>query len=927
MRSSMAVPKYPIIGIVHVQESPYLCSLIVGGVITVSYIRSDFIIIRRLAVTEKLLEIRKTIFPWHSFILAAVLLLPLFAKAVSAQTADSLRCDSTIRHEKRIAEVVVTASEGNRMTSSSVINRLAIEHLQPSSLADLMALLPGGSTSVPRLTQANSLRLRQAGSGNSNYDISALGTQFVTDGIPISTQANMQRVRQANGSGSDNPDAGRNHTSTGVDMRTIGTDQIESLEVIRGIAPVEYGDLTSGVVIIRRTLKATPVEARFKADSYSKLFYLGKGIGLGSRSVLNLGLDWLDAKADPRNSLLGYRRLTASARLQHLWNMSPSTRLRWRMNADYTGSFDKEKHDAEVLKQKDDSYRSDYHRMSMSHSLLLTHERQGESLLQPSGTQMSVSLDAAVSYEKSTIEQTRQISLSRDIAVSTTLSEGEHDGTYLPYHYLSEVTVDGRPMSFYAKLKGLVPLNTGPFSHLLNAGIDWKTDKNYGKGQQYDPSRPLSPGTPYRPRVYSDIPASHQAGLYLQDKADLHLFSHRLTAEGGLRLMQMAGLSSRYAMHHVWYADPRVNVQWSLPPLRVGADGLALSLSGGWGRQTKFPTMLQLYPDKVYNDIIELNYYDPTRPEFRRLHLRTCVYDPTPYQLRPARNDKWEVRLGGRYAGYQLSVTYFREHMSSGFRTTGIALPASYRDYDEQSIVPSALTSQPRLEDLPYTDRRRLDLYGQTTNGSQLDKEGFEYQLSTRRYRAIGTRLTVNGAWFRTTYTNSEAQFRSVTSRVLSGTPVNTVFMGYYDSSSGNIARQLNTNVMADTYIERLGLAFSLTAEATWYYKTRSMVENGIPLAYMDQTGAIHPYTESDRTDTWLQWLEQKFNESAFLEQKTPFWLFVNLKVTKDFGRQMKLALFVDRMIDYMPDYETLSGMTVRRTSKPWFGMEMNVRI
>ena len=50
-------------------------------------------------------------------------------------------------------------------------------------------------------------------------------------------------------------------------------------------------------------------------------------------------------------------------------------------------------------------------------------------------------------------------------------------------------------------------------------------------------------------------------------------------------------------------------------------------------------------------------------------------------------------------------------------------------------------------------------------------------------------------------------------------------------------------------------------------------------------------------------------------------------EVTKNFGRWMKVALFVNRMIDYMPDYTTNSGMKVRRTSKPYFGMEMNFNI
>ena len=42
-------------------------------------------------------------------------------------------------------------------------------------------------------------------------------------------------------------------------------------------------------------------------------------------------------------------------------------------------------------------------------------------------------------------------------------------------------------------------------------------DKNYGRGQEYDPALPVSPGTPYRPRNYSAIPAMHQVSFFLQD--------------------------------------------------------------------------------------------------------------------------------------------------------------------------------------------------------------------------------------------------------------------------------------------------------------------------------------------------------------------------------------------------------------------------
>ena len=40
---------------------------------------------------------------------------------------------------------------------------------------------------------------------------------------------------------------GSTFVNSGVDMRSVSTDDIESVEVVRGIPSVEYGDLTSGM--------------------------------------------------------------------------------------------------------------------------------------------------------------------------------------------------------------------------------------------------------------------------------------------------------------------------------------------------------------------------------------------------------------------------------------------------------------------------------------------------------------------------------------------------------------------------------------------------------------------------------------------------------------------------------------------------------
>ncbi|WP_289466143.1 TonB-dependent receptor plug domain-containing protein, partial [Klebsiella pneumoniae] len=48
----------------------------------------------------------------------------------------------------------------------------------------------------------------------------------------------------------------------GADVRSISTENIESVEIIRGIPSVEYGDLTSGAVIINSKAGREPLRVK-----------------------------------------------------------------------------------------------------------------------------------------------------------------------------------------------------------------------------------------------------------------------------------------------------------------------------------------------------------------------------------------------------------------------------------------------------------------------------------------------------------------------------------------------------------------------------------------------------------------------------------------------------------------------------------------
>ena len=819
-------------------------------------------------------------------------------------------------------EVVVTAKESTGMTSSSRIDRDAMAHLQPTSFTDLLELLPGNISHTPSMGGVNSIHLRETGSlgatgastDNPDYAISSLGTLFVVDGAPINGDANLQSVP---GSASDatSPEYKRDMTNRGVDMRTISTDNIESVEVVRGIPSAEYGNLTSGMVNIKRTRRATPLTARFKADEYSKLVSVGKGFALGSDDyIMNVDGSYLDSKVDPRDNLENYKRLTLSTRLNMRRDMG-RTHTAWNVGVDYTGSFDNAKSDPDLSYNKVNEFRSRYNRVALTSEFTLSL---------PHPAFKTVAVNTGLSYQSDVLERHKQVAPQRASVAPTTMTEGVHDGQYLLGEYVADFRNESRPLNLFVKAKAEGTASHGALTHAYKGGLEWNVSKNYGAGQVYDLTRPLSASWSTRPRAYSDIPALHVLSFYAEDDVTANLGTNKLNVQAGLRTMQLPGLDGRYALHGKVYLDPRVNAKWSLPTRQAGRLPLNLYVAGGYGLTTKMPTIAYLYPQVSYSDFIQLNYYDVNDPtRLSRISLRTYIDDVTNYDLKAARNHKWEIRLGGSWGKNHFSITYFNERMNSGYRQTAVYRPYAYTKYDIAAINPDGLTAPPSLDELPSAEVRELSGYRMAANGSRLDKQGIEWVLGTARWRPLATALTITGAWFRSTYTNSLMLYETVSEATGDG-PVSRRYVGYYDYNDGRVNNQVNTNFMFDTQITRWGLIFSTSVQCMWMVSTRKLWQNGVPTSYLDVAdGQLHPYTEQSRTDAVLQYLVKTYNDDIYRRQTIPTAIYINLKATKTIGRHLKVAVFANRLLDYLPDYRS-NGLTVRRSVDPYFGMEMN---
>ena len=184
----------------------------------------------------------------------------------------------------------------------------------------------------------------------------------------------------------------------------------------------------------------------------------------------------------------------------------------------------------------------------------------------------------------------------------------------------------------------------------------------------------------------------------------------------------------------------------------------------------------------------------------------------------------------------------------------------------------------------------------------------------------------MTGAWFRSIYSNSQTLQRPV-SDVVGGVTVGQRYVGIYDTLEGRVNTRFNTNFMFDTQIPRLGLIFSTAVECLWRTSTAELPQNNTPSAYIDVAdGLEHPYTpEAVAAEPLLRYLD-KPSVTDVQSLSVPMALYVNLKATKEIGRRMRVAVFVNRILDYLPDY-TSNGFVVRRSADAYFGMEINLTL
>ena len=838
----------------------------------------------------------------------------------------------------RLLEVTIVAQESKAgKATSSTISRQAMDHLQTSSLRDIMQLLPGGIVSPESgLATAKTFTIRSLGADRLNVNIptptdaanmNSMGTAIIIDGAPLSNNANLQTLSPSI-SGSGGTIGGGSSPNTGLDVRSLSTDNIESVEVIRGIPSVEHGDLTSGAVIIRSKAGREPLTIRLKTDPNVYQASVSKGVSLGEgKGNLNLSGDYAYGVTDATKAYAYYQRATARAMYSNrfgsifsntsfdfslgkdtrdknpddlrsqletgardvglrfntngTWNLNKG----WMKNVKYTlsGSYrDKHSYSRELLGNAFAAYS-----MSNTDGAILSN-RPGQKVYDADGKELT----------------------------HIPSNEANLIATYLPNEYKSSYDIYGKEINLFANVNASFSKKVDNVMNRILVGVNFKTDGNLGDGKVYDLNNPplrsnTSENSSPRPRKYSSIPFVNQFSLYGEENFLWSIADRELTIQAGMRYDHINAKS---------VFSPRSNFSFDILPGK-------LWLRGGLGVTAKAPTVLYLYPEDAYYDFVHFNTLNSSFiPENEQLFLAsTRVFNTENKDLKIATNHKKEVGVDLRINKMRFSVTAYDEQLRDGYRlarTIDSYRWLEYIEYEEATHNPGAIPT------LREKDKHNIFIsFATPLNDARSHNRGVEFDFDFGRINSIRTSFVLNGAYMRSTDWNEGYSFSNQKNRNELERNV-----GIYEKGVEKLQRErLTTTLRATHNIPSIGFVLTATAQVSWLNKYWNNYGNDTTfVAYISRLdGKVKPFDNSLKEDPEFAYLfESRSSTREVVESYFPV-LLLNFHLTKEIGENLKASFYVNNMFNRRPLYETKRspGSFIRLNIPMYFGFELMVKL
>ena len=766
-------------------------------------------------------------------------------------------------------EVVVVAQAGQGGESTtSIIGRQALDHLQATSLKDILQLLPGGvSMKNPSLTSPGQFKVRTLASD----DNATFGAAIIINGMPVSTNANMNT-----GLGLSSISSG----NSGADLRSIATDDIESVEIIRGVASAEYGDVSSGVMIVNKRIGVSDLNMKARIMPGIMQLHAGKGFDIKSAGSLNISADYARGTSDPRFLTDKYNRGLLS--LAHRKTLLDKTwTLTTNIDLSYTGEWKGADPDEPEAMKKFFSSR-DAFSLRLSHNGMLKLDK---------ALARTLKYDVALSLSSDRIFNDRLVSVGSGAILDAT-KDGMYEGTPYPSSYETLSGTKSNPVMYWAKFSDLFYLNVGNMSNRFNVGTEWKIEGNRGIGQ-YDKTLKFKAFAQDRIRRFCDIPYMNQISAYVEDNVVLTFSERRypnITGQAGVRWTVVQPWRNERMMA----LSPRLNI--AVNPERY------LSLRLGYGISEKVPSLQDLYPSPDYYDFYNMSVSDGQKSYYL---YSTRVFDNKPVSIKTMRGTKYELGFDVRLDnGMSFSVVGYHEKVSRGFGTDNSEWKTLV--FDVWNAADVTFTGQKPIYDQQNPSRRDTVLYNLIRPGNPKSRRnrGIEFDFNFGKINATNTSFYLSGAWSETRSSSSNLGYKLPVGEARNYGPVYVV---YPESSySFSESRRFSATLRVVQHIPVIRFIVSASAQCILYEYDHEVSSGTRPLGYIYGSEYIK-FTEDQLDDIEFNFHGYMLKDQIFdtrisnVPVTWPAIWCLDMRVTKEIGDKAGFSFYANNVLFSQP--------------------------
>lgn len=766
-------------------------------------------------------------------------------------------------------EVVVVAQAGQGGESTtSIIGRQALDHLQATSLKDILQLLPGGvSMKNPSLTSPGQFKVRTLASD----DNATFGAAIIINGMPVSTNANMNT-----GLGLSSISSG----NSGADLRSIATDDIESVEIIRGVASAEYGDVSSGVMIVNKRIGVSDLNMKARIMPGIKQLHAGKGFDIKSAGSLNISADYARGTSDPRFLTDKYNRGLLS--LAHRKTLLDKTwTLTTNLDLSYTGEWKGADPDEPEAMKKFFSSR-DAFSLRLSHNGMLKLDK---------ALARTLKYDVALSLSSDRIFNDRLVPVGAGAILDAT-KDGMYEGTPYPSSYETLSGTKSNPVMYWAKFSDLFYLNVGNMSNRFNVGTEWKIEGNRGIGQ-YDKTPKFKAFAQDRIRRFCDIPYMNQISAYVEDNVVLTFSERRypnITGQVGVRWTVVQPWRNERMMA----LSPRLNI--AVNPERY------LSLRLGYGISEKVPSLQDLYPSPDYYDFYNMSVSDGQKSYYL---YSTRVFDNKPVSIKTMRGTKYELGFDVRLDnGMSFSVVGYHEKVSRGFGIDNSEWKTLV--FDVWNAADVTFTGQKPIYDQQNPSQRDTVLYNLIRPGNPKSRRnrGIEFDFNFGKINATNTSFYLSGAWSETRSSSSNLGYKLPVGEARNYGPVYVVYPESSSSFSEN--RRFSATLRVVQHIPVIRFIVSASAQCILYEYDHEVSSGTRPLGYIYGSEYIK-FTEDQLDDIEFNFHGYMLKDQIFdtrisnVPVTWPAIWCLDMRVTKEIGDKAGFSFYANNVLFSQP--------------------------